>query len=205
MSYALPKSVVIGGRVFPIRYDYRVILDIFEAMNDPELTDQERALAVLQMFYMDFDAIEDYEAAIRECFWFINGGKYEESSRKKPRLVAWGQDFPYIAAPINRVLGYEIRAVEYDPETNTGGLHWWTFLSAYMEIGDCLFAQVVGIRSKKARGQKLDASEREFYRRNRDLVDIKARYTEAEEDLLKQWTGIQPGCPTREEAEENIF
>lgn len=142
---------------------------------------------------MDFDAIEDYEAAIRECFWFINGGKYEESSKKKPRLVAWEQDFPYIAAPINRVLGYEIRAVEYDPETNTGGLHWWTFLSAYMEIGDCLFAQVVGIRSKKARGKKLDASDQEFYRRNRDLVDIKARYTEAEEELLKQWTGIQPG------------
>lgn len=193
MIYALPKSVVIGGRDFPIRYDYRVILDIFEAMNDPELTDQERALAVLQMFYVDFDAVEDYEAAIRECFWFINGGKYEDSSKKKPRLVAWEQDFPYIAAPINRVLGYEIRAVEYDPETNTGGLHWWTFLSAYMEIGDCLFAQVVGIRSKKARGKKLDASDQEFYRRNRDLVDIKARYTEAEEELLKQWTGIQPG------------
>lgn len=193
MSYALPKSVVIGGRDFPIRYDYRVILDIFEAMNDPELTDQERALAVLQMFYVDFDAVEDYEAAIRECFWFINGGKYEDSSKKKPRLVAWEQDFPYIAAPINRVLGYEIRAVEYDPERNTGGLHWWTFLSAYMEIGDCLFAQVVGIRSKKARGKKLDASDQEFYRRNRDLVDIKARYTEAEEELLKQWTGIQPG------------
>lgn len=193
MSYALPKSVVIGGRDFPIRYDYRVILDIFEAMNDPELTDQERALAVLQMFYVDFDAVEDYEAAIRECFWFINGGKYEDSSKKKPRLVAWEQDFPYIAAPINRVLGYEIRAIEYDPETNTGGLHWWTFLSAYMEIGDCLFAQVVGIRSKKARGKKLDASDQEFYRRNRDLVDIKARYTEAEEELLKQWTGIQPG------------
>lgn len=189
MSYALPKSVVIGGRDFPIRYDYRVILDIFEAMNDPELTDQERALAVLQMFYVDFGAVEDYEAAIRECFWFINGGKYEDSSKKKPRLVAWEQDFPYIAAPINRVLGYEIRAVEYDPETNTGGLHWWTFLSAYMEIGDCLFAQVVGIRSKKARGKKLDASDQEFYRRNRDLVDIKARYTEAEEELLKQWTG----------------
>lgn len=86
MIYALPKSVVIGGRDFPIRYDYRVILNIFEAMNDPELTDQERALAVLQMFYVDFDAIEDYEAAIRECFWFINGGKYEESSKKSP---AW--------------------------------------------------------------------------------------------------------------------
>ena len=64
MSYALPKSVVIGGRDFPIRYDYRVILDIFEAMNDPELTDQERALAVLQMFYVDFGAVEDRKSVV---------------------------------------------------------------------------------------------------------------------------------------------
>lgn len=189
MSYGLPKSVAIDGKNFAVRYDFRVILDLFAAMNDPELTDQERALAVLQMFYVDFDALEDYEAAIRECFWFLNGGKYEEVSKKKTKLVAWEQDFPYIVAPVNRVLGCEIRAIEYDPETNTGGLHWWTFLSAYMEIGDCLFAQIVGIRSKKARGKKLDPSEQEFYRRNRELVDIQVQYTEAEEDLLKQWTG----------------
>lgn len=189
MSYDLPKSVAIHEKNFAIRYDYRVILELFAAMNDPELTDQERALAVLQMFYVDFDAIEDYEAALQECFWFINGGKYEETTKKKTRLVAWEQDFPYIVAPINRVLGYEIRLKEYDPETNTGGLHWWTFLSAYMEIGDCLFSQIVGIRSKRARGKKLDSSEQEFYRRNRDLVDIKMQYTPDEEDLVKHWTG----------------
>ena len=37
MSYGLPKSVDIDGQEFAIRYDYRVILDIFEAMNDPDL------------------------------------------------------------------------------------------------------------------------------------------------------------------------
>ena len=36
MSYGLPKSVEIDGQEFAIRYDYRVILDIFEAMNDPD-------------------------------------------------------------------------------------------------------------------------------------------------------------------------
>ena len=36
MSYGLPKSVDIDGQEFAIRYDYRVILDIFEAMNDPD-------------------------------------------------------------------------------------------------------------------------------------------------------------------------
>ena len=35
MEYGLPKSVEIGGTKFEIRYDFRVILEIFEALNDP--------------------------------------------------------------------------------------------------------------------------------------------------------------------------
>lgn len=35
MSYGLPKSVDIDGQEFAIRYDYRVILDIFEAHERP--------------------------------------------------------------------------------------------------------------------------------------------------------------------------
>lgn len=79
--------------------------------------------------------------------------------------------------------------MNYDPDTNTGGVHWWTFLSAYTEIGDCLFAQIVGIRSKKAKGKRLDKSEQEFYRKNKSIVDIKVRYTDAEDDLVNMWTG----------------
>lgn len=188
MGYGLPKSVEIDGEDFAIRYDFRVILDIFEAMNDPELNDQDRALAVLQMFYVDWEQLTDYDAAIKECIMFINGGQEEHVGKKAPNLVSWEQDFPYIVAPVNRVLGYETRTVEYDPITNTGGVHWWTWQSAYMEIGDCLFAQIVGIRSKKAKGKKLDKSEQDFYRKNKDIVDIKIHYTEAENDLVKMWT-----------------
>lgn len=189
MEYGLPKSVEIGEEMFEIRYDYRVILDIFEAMNDQELSDQERALAMLQIFYVDFDQLTDYEAALQECIRFINGGQEEPGRKKAPNLVSWEQDFPVIVAPVNRVLGKEIRAIEYNPETNTGGLHWWTFLSAYYEIGDCLFAQIVRVRDKKAKGKKLDKSEQDFYKKNRDMIDIKTHYSEAENDLVKMWTG----------------
>lgn len=195
MEYGLPKSVNIGGEEFAIRYDFRVILDIFEALNDPELSDQDRALAALSMFYPDVDTLPDYEAAIRAMFRLINGGSEEAGGQKQKKLVAWEQDFPYIVAPVNRVLGYETRAVAYDPETNTGGVHWWTFLSGYTEIGDCLFAQIVGIRSKKAKNKKLDKSEQEFYRKNRDIVDIKVNYTQAEDDLVKVWAGQKETAP----------
>lgn len=190
MSYDLPKSVDINGQEHEIRYDYRVILEIFEALNDPELSDRDRASAVLSMFYVNPDEIDDYDAAISTVFWFINGGEVEKTDKKQPRLVCWEQDFPYIVAPVNRVLGYEIRSVPYDVDNNTGGVHWWTLLSAYMEIGgDCVFAQIVGIRAKKSKKQKLDKSDREFYRKNKDIVDIKTHYTADEEQFIKDWTG----------------
>ena len=86
MEYGLPKSVEIDGVQFAIRYDYRVILDIFEMMNDPDLSDEDRALAMLQMFYLDFEDLTDYDAAINECIKFINGQKAAKFGKLVPRF-----------------------------------------------------------------------------------------------------------------------
>lgn len=182
MTWGLPVSVEISGEEYSVRTDYRAILDICAAISDPELDNQERSIAALAIFYPDIDSMppEDYENALRECFRFINCNA-EETAGRAPRLVDWEQDYSLIIAPINRVLGCEARAVEY--------MHWWTFLAAYQEIGDCTFAQVVRIRDKLARGKSLDKQDREWYRRNRRLVDLKTSYTSAEQDLLKEWCG----------------
>lgn len=177
MIYDLPTELDVQGVRYEIRSDYRPILDIIEAMNDPDLSDQDRAYIALDIFFPGFDEMppEHYEEAIRLCYWFINGGE-EEHKKKGPTLMSWEQDFKIIVSPVNRVFGKDIRSVPYDYETNTGGIHWWTFLSAFYEIGDCLFAQVVGIRNKKEKGN-MDKQDREFYRKNRELVDIKQKYT----------------------------
>lgn len=78
-------------------------------------------------------------------------------------------------------------AYSYDAETNTGGVHWWTFLGAYNNLGDCTFAQVVRIRDKKARGKTLEKDEREWYRRNSDLVNIKNKLSQEEETTISTW------------------
>lgn len=180
MIYELPTTVSIGDTEYKIRSDYRAILDICVAMNDPDLSDNERAAVALDIFYEDFDSMPaaDYEEAVKECIRFINCGEQDTGKKVKP-LMSWEQDFKYIAAPINRVIGQDVRSLPY--------LHWWSFISAYQEIGDCLFAQVVRIRQKLQRGKKLDKEEREFYRKNHDLVHLKTNYSEAEKDLLDKW------------------
>lgn len=187
MIFTLPTTVSFGDETHEIRYDFRVILEIITMLSDKELDGADKTEALLDMFYLNPDEITDVQGAVNACFEFIENTKRKKT--KSPRLMDWEQDFEYIIAPVNRVLGFESRSVEYDAEKNTGGVHWWTFLSAYMEIGgDCLFSQIVSIREKQARRKKLEKYERDWLRRNGDLVRLRADYTSAENDLINEWT-----------------
>ena len=123
--------------------------------------------------------IELWEKAVKECFRFINLNEDDDNNKQNFKLMDWAQDFKYIVAPINKVLGTEVRAIN--------SLHWWTFMAAYLEIGDCLFAQIVSIRDKMAKGKPLEKWERKWYAEHRHMVDFKTKYSEAEKDILRQW------------------
>ena len=174
----LPDALEVGGEKEPIRTDYRAALDIFLALTDPELDPYNRAMELIDILYINEIAPDNYEEAVEKGLWFLRGGE-DEPKEKGPQLVSWSQDFNYIAAPISKVIGQDIRGMAH--------LHWWTFLSAYMGIGDCLFAEIVRIRDMKARGKKLDKADREFYRRNREAIEIKKSLTEAESEIIKEW------------------
>ena len=91
------------------------------------------------------------------------------------RLIDWQKDFDLMVGPINHILNTEIRALPY--------LHWHTFLSAYMEIPpESVFARVLRIREKLRTGKKLEKYERSWYKKNIDLVNIKPKYSKAEND-----------------------
>ncbi len=181
MKYDLPRSVEVNGTKYKIRADYRDILTILEALSDVELSLPEKAQVMLEIFYPAFEEMPtaDYEEALRQAAIFINCGREEDNRNPVKKFMDWQQDFLLIVAPINRVLGTDVRGKKY--------LHWFTFCSAYQEIGDCTFAQVVAIRNKKLEGKKLEKSEQEFYRRNRDIIDFKQQYTAEEEAAISQW------------------
>lgn len=179
MMWDLPIAVEINGKNHPIRNkcDYRVVLDVICALNDNELTDEEKVKCALFIFYEDISQIDDFDTAIKEMFRIINGGEeQEENQEQKPQLMDWEHDFPVLVAPINRVLGFEIRSVVY--------LHWMSLLSAYMEIGECTFSTIVSIRSKRAKGKKLDTWEQEYIREHRKMVELPRRLTAEEQEFL---------------------
>ena len=181
MNYSLPTSLDVGGVCYAIRSDFRPALDIIVALGDPELTDEDKANVTLRILYPDWKKIprRDWQEAVNKALWFIAGGK-EEDGKKHPRLMDWEQDFDLIIAPVNRIAGTDVRGKEY--------VHWWTFLSYYNEIGECAFSQIVSIRQKRKKGKKLEKWEQEFYKDNRDAVELKQKFTQKEDDLVAKWT-----------------
>nr|DAQ06922.1 MAG TPA: hypothetical protein [Caudoviricetes sp.] len=171
--WELPQSLSVGGKEWNIRTDFRAVLDALRFFNDPEYEMDEKFLICLTIIYIDFDDMppELYEEAAEKATEFIDMG-IQEDKAKKPHMMDWEQDGQIIIPAVNRVLGREVRADKY--------LHWWTFLGAYLEIGESLFQQVLAIRQKKMKGKKLEKWEKEFYSQNKSLVDLKARYTAEE-------------------------
>ena len=169
-SWRLPTSIEIGGVAYPIRTDFRDILTIIQALTDPELNDQEKAIVLITILYEQRP--DDLQEAINKAMDFIAAGT-EDDGKKHPVLMDWEQDYDLIVPAVNKVAGKEVRAVEY--------MHWWTFVGYYMEIGESLFSQVLSIRQKRARGKKLEKWEREFERDNIKIVKLHKKLTEEEE------------------------
>ena len=180
MTFCLQNEIEISGRPYPVRSDFRTILEIFVMLDDPDLTDADKTEALLRMFYVNRP--EDATAALQAFTDFVDPRRAAKSpATHNIRIIDWQQDFDLMVAPINHILGYECRAVDY--------LHWRTFLSAYLEIPpESVFARVLRIREKLRTGKKLEKYERTWYNKNRDLVHLKPKYSKAEEELIEAWT-----------------
>lgn len=180
MSYELPIDVEIDGAKHKIRNggDYRVILDVIAALKDEELSTAERVQCALYIFYENINEIDNIQAAIDGMMLFLNNGEEDtKSNTHSEPIMDWNHDFKILVAPLNKILGVEIRSIPY--------LHWWTFIGAYMEIGEGTFNTVVSIRNKLLKHQKLEKWENEFYQKNKKMVDLPSWFTKEEQEYLE--------------------
>ena len=172
MIFDLPTALEFGGREWDIDPDFRQVLRVLSAFEDPDLTDGEKALICLMDLYVDFDEIppEQLQAALDAAMAFIDHGAGD--GKPSARTMDWVQDAPLIFPAVNRAAGYEVRSVGY--------MHWWTFLGLFMEIRDSVYGTVLSLRGKKARGKKLEKGEQEFWNNNLAICRLKPRLSEAE-------------------------
>ena len=177
--YELPTSIFTdSGDEYKIRNDgdYRMVLDCLEALDDMSLKPLERLYAGLIIFYNDFNTVDDVNALdkdtvsslISQMYLFFNLNEEQDDSQKlKPKLVDWKADALLIVSAINAVTGKEIRSEKY--------MHWWTFISYYMSVGESSLSTVITIRDKVARNKKLETYEKEFRANNPKYFNVDLR------------------------------
>ncbi len=173
----LPDTITCDNRQYSIRTDFRIALRIMVAFQDPELKPYEKWMIMLKLLVIDFDEIVDTETAVDECIKFLDAGN-TEPSRSHTKLYDWEQDEQMIFSSINKNAGHDVR--------NDKEMHWWTFMGLFNEIGDGMFAQVIRIRRKRAKHQKLEKEEIEFYRENRNIIDIKRKMSDEEKEQMSR-------------------
>lgn len=183
MIGALPEVLTVGGEEYPIRTDYRNVLQVFEAFQDPELQPEEKWIVAIYLLFEDFSCADDVmqEAqdgfdlgeAMKQISWFISAGQPEKQVLEQP-TYNWTQDEQMIFSAVNKVAGREARELEY--------LHWWTFLGYFNEVGEGTFSFIVGIRHKLNKGKKLEKHEKEFLSHNKELVLMKKPLTKEEQE-----------------------
>lgn len=173
----LPKSLTINKKDYDIRYDFRACLDILVAFSDPDLEEHEKMAVAFTIFYIDEIPREDIKEAYEKMIWFLNlGGSITEENVKKDRLYDWEQDEQLIFSAVNHTAGFETREKEQ--------LHFWTFMSYFYEIGDGAFTYITRIRDKLNKKEKLDESEKKFYKENKKLITLKTKRSEREQRII---------------------
>lgn len=183
MIGALPETLTVGGENYPIRTDYRNVLQVFEAFQDPEMQPEEKWIVAIYLlfegFSCDYDVLEaaqdgfDLGEAMKQISWFISAGQPEKQVLEQP-TYNWTQDEQMIFSAVNKVAGRETRELDY--------LHWWTFLGYFNEVGEGTFSFIVGIRHKLNKGKKLEKHEKEFLSHNKELVLMKKPLTKEEQE-----------------------
>lgn len=182
MQWNLPKYVEIDDVQYKIRNDcdYRIVLDVINALNDNELDEQNRLRCALFIFYDDLNGCADIETAAKEMMKIINcGEEIDKKEPEKPKIMDWEHDFKNISAPVSKVLGYSVR----DEKNYT---HWYDFIGAYGEIGECYWSQVMSIRKKRQEGRPLDETDRKFYREHKKDIDLPTEMSDEEREWLNE-------------------
>ena len=153
-----PVSIEIGGVNVPVNADFRVILCI-DALHDQGMTDAERGLESLRLFYGKLPV--DIETATEGMLWFLRCGE------KEKQAAAWGgkppkpdfsfvHDAPMILAAFRDQYDIDLASIDF--------LHWWEFRALFDGLrSGHLFCEVRRIRSMDLSKVK-DNDQRKYYR-----------------------------------------
>ena len=186
----LPTSFLLQGREYAINADFRPCVNIMRMFERTDLTDSEKIECMVEIFYKDTIPYRLVPEAAQKAVWFLNLG--DESIDKKQglplgRLFSWEQDLKFIISAVDKSAGFSIRSREF--------YHFWEFMSAFFESGECVFNTIVHQRKLKRTGKQTKA-DKEWWGENKDIAELKIELTADEQEVLDAFNALLKGGET---------
>ena len=143
-----------------IRTDYRIGIQIAQALEDESLTPYERVDVAFSLLYGE--GRPPVETAYEGLAWFLSGGIASEPAPQDDsggdsegdgmQYFSFEQDAGRLYSGFRRAYG-----IDLDKES----MHWFRFLALLGDLGKCAFTQVIDYRTADL--SKMDKDTRRAY------------------------------------------
>lgn len=171
-----PLTVEIEGLRVPIQSDFRTSVLFETAMQDSDLSDEEKLDVALNLYFPD-TFLPSTEKAIQAFVWFYSCGKElkntaGEGGRTK-EIYSFEHDDEYI---------YAAFLEQYGIDLNTDALHWWKFRALFRSLKeDCLMSKIMMYRAIEI-SSDMSKAEQKFYRNMKALYSLPDLRTQEEKE-----------------------
>lgn len=179
MTY--PTQVEINGELYPINTDYRDALRCFEVINDTDISDYERAYAIVYILFGDIPEDELMDEFVKMAVKFLQCGETRQEQNSKPANMDFEYDRSYIAASFMS---------DYHVDLSKVDMHWWQYVDLISGLTEhSVLSRIRYIRDYDLSTIK-DARERAKMAEAKKAVALPERLTKEEKEALDRFEAL---------------
>jgi len=171
-----PTVARIKDKEYELNTSFKTGLKCFDVIDDPDITDQERSLAIIYLLF-GFIPNEDIDLFLDRAKKFLQCGETTEEQIEKEKDMDFIQDEKYIVASFMS---------DYKIDLSKEELHWWQFINLIQGLTkDSVLSNVREIRNYDL-SEINDPKDKQKVIKAKEQVALKKRKSqkEAQDDLL---------------------
>lgn len=171
-----PTKAEIDGKEYPINTDYKTCLRCFEVLEDKDITDYERALAIVYLLFGEVD-INKTDLFLDKVKIFLQCGETLEEQESKKKDMCFVQDKKYIVPSF--LYDYGVNLANED-------LHFWNFIELLQGLSEyCILSRIRNLRNIDL-SKIEDPKEREEIRKEQQRFALKNQNNLSKEQEQKK-------------------
>lgn len=178
MTY--PDKAEIGGVIYPINTDFRVALRCIQISDDPDISDEERALAIIYLLFgfVPDDNVDDF---LRIATTFLSCGESQDNHKSRKKDMDFEQDEGYISASFMS---------DYKIDLSTEKIHFWQYYNLLCGLTEhCVLSRVRELRNYDLSEVK-DANTRRKIADAQQAVALRRKLTNEEQAAVEEFESL---------------